>query len=75
MKSHIRDPVGTGVAAAIGVALGVTLAAPILPQQLGLQTDIGGGHITMLLALGSLGLIAVPLGALFLYLLFSRADR
>lgn len=75
MSSYIRDPVGTGVASAIGAALGVTLAAPMLPQQFGLSVDIGGGRVTTLLVLGSLGLIAVPLGALLLYSLFSRTDK
>jgi hypothetical protein len=75
VSSHIRDPVGTSVAAAVGVALGLTLAAPLLPQQLGLDADISGGHVTTILTLGSLGLIAVPFGVLLLYLLLSRTDQ
>jgi hypothetical protein len=75
VSSHIRDPVGTSVAAAVGVALGLTLAAPLLPQQLGLDADISGGYVTTILTLGSLGLIAVPFGVLLLYLLISRTDQ
>lgn len=74
MNSHIRDSVGTGVAVLIGIALGVTLAAPMLPQRLTLGIDFRGDHVTMLLVLGTVGLVAVPVGILLLYLLFSRAD-
>lgn len=75
MSRYIRDPVGTGVALIIGVALGVTLAAPMLPQQLGIEASVSGGHVTTLLALGSLGLIAVPFGALLLYMFFARTGQ
>jgi hypothetical protein len=75
VSSHIRDPVGTGVAAAVGIALGLTLAAPLLPQQLIPGADVSGGHVTTILTLGSLGLIAIPFGVLLLYLLFSRTDQ
>lgn len=75
MSRYIRDPVGTGVALIIGVALGVTLAAPMLPQQLGIEASVNGGHVTTLLAFGSLAIIAVPFGALLLYMFLARTGQ
>jgi hypothetical protein len=74
VSSYIRDPVGTGVAVLIGIAFGVTLAAPMLPKQLSLGLQFGGDRITALLVLGSIGLIAVPLGVFLLFVLLSRAE-
>lgn len=75
MSRYIHDPVGTGVAVAIGLALGVTLAAPMFPEQLQLGISVGGDRITALLALGTVGLVAIPLGIFLLYILFSRTDQ
>lgn len=75
MSSYIRDPVGTGVAVLVGIAFGVTLAAPMLPKQLSLGLQFGGDRITALLVLGTIGLVAVPLGVFLLFILLSRAER
>lgn len=75
MTSNIRDPVGTGVAAVIGLALGVTLAAPMLPLPLESEMSLGGDHVTALLVLGTVGLVAVPLGVFLLYIVFSRSGQ
>ncbi|WP_336133799.1 hypothetical protein [Natronomonas amylolytica] len=74
MSSYIRDPVGTGVAVLIGIVFGVTLAAPMLPTHLSLGLEVGGDRITALLVLGTLGLVAVPVGVFLLYLLISRME-
>ncbi|MEF8806642.1 hypothetical protein [Natronomonas sp.] len=74
MSSYIRDPVGTGVAVLVGIAFGVTLAAPMLPKQLSLGLQFGGDRITALLVLGTIGLVAVPLGVFLLFILLSRAE-
>lgn len=74
MSSFIRDPVGTGVAVLVGIAFGVTLAAPMLPKQLSLGLQFGGDRITALLVLGTIGLVAVPLGVFLLFILLSRSD-
>jgi hypothetical protein len=74
VSSFIRDPVGTGVAVLVGIAFGVTLAAPMLPKQLSLGLQFGGDRITALLVLGTIGLIAVPLGVFLLFILLSRSE-
>lgn len=75
MSSYIRDPVGTGVAVLIGVALGVTLAGPMLPQFLPIDVNVSTSRITALLVLGTVALVAIPVGSFLLYLLFSPTDR
>jgi hypothetical protein len=74
VTSYIRDPVGTGVAVLVGIAFGVTLAAPMLPKQISIGLDFGGDRITALLVLGTIGLVAIPLGVFLLYILLSRVE-
>lgn len=74
MFAQIRDPVGTGVAVVVGAAFGLTLAAPMLPKGISVGIEFAGDPITALLVIGTLGLVAVPLGVLLLYIVFSKTD-
>lgn len=74
MNERSRDPVGTGVAALLGVFFGIALAAPMLPRTLP-GAEITVTPVGAALLAGSLAVVAVPLGVVLLYLVSAQLDR
>lgn len=75
MSTQFRDPVGTGLAAVVGVLAGLALAAPMLPRRL----PVGGGEVTLspvaaYLLASALAVVAIPVGMVVLYLAFLELD-
>lgn len=68
MNDRIRDPAGTGVALLVGTVLGITLAAPMLPRELPLDT-VTLGPVGTTVLVGLTALVAVPLTLLVAYAL------
>lgn len=71
-----EDPLGTALALALGVLVGVALATPALPTDAGVQ--LGGlvlGPVETALVVAALSVLLVPLGTFALYQLFALTDR
>jgi hypothetical protein len=71
------DPRGATVALVLGVAVGVALAVPALPED-GLAIRVGGvalDTVGTVLVASALSVLLLPLGLFSLYQLFALADR
>lgn len=74
VNSRIRDPVGTGIALLTGTLVGIVAVAPMLPRTVPvLETTVS--PIGAALLVGSLAIVAVPLGVVVLYLVSVQLER
>lgn len=70
-----HDTFGSAVGFALGVFVGLAVAAPALPRGIGLT--IGGaelGAIESALLVAGLSVLVLPVGVLVLYLLFASFE-
>lgn len=71
-----HDTFGSAVGFALGVLVGLVVAAPALPTGLGFT--VGGaelGPIESALLVAGLSVLVLPFGVLMLYLLFASVER
>lgn len=75
MSEPTRDPVGTGLSILVGVLLGVSLAASMLPRRRPGVVDVTVGPIGASLLLASVVVVALPVCLFSMYLLLAELDR
>lgn len=75
MSEPTRDPIGTGLSILVGVLLGVSLAASMLPRRRPGVADVTVGPIGASLLLASVVVVALPVCLFSMYLLLAELDR
>lgn len=75
VSENLRDPAGTAVALLVGIAIGLVLAAPMLPGRDALpRADFSVGPVGGYLLIGVLLITAIPICITVLYLFFVEVD-
>lgn len=71
-----RDTTGLAIAFLTGIAVGVVLAAPVLPTLPAIPAgDPASDPVGAVLVAGALAAVLVPLAVLTLYQVYALADR
>jgi hypothetical protein len=75
VTTQFRDPVGTGLAVLVGVLLGVTFSAPMLPREFPLVgMEVTLTPLAAYLLVSALVVVAIPVGVFVLYFTFARLE-
>lgn len=74
MNSRIRDPAGTAIALVVGILVGTVVSVPMFPRTVPV-VEATVSPIGAALLVGSLAVVAVPLGVVVLYLASMRLER
>jgi hypothetical protein len=74
VNSRIHDPVGTGVALLVGLLLGITFAAPILPRTIPFG-NVTLGPTQAVIVAGTGAIVVVGLAIVGMYIVLAQHDR